>query len=133
MINILFIWLLILIATVFVAIESRAGELNKLDISYGKSMGTNRDFTYTERKKGDLNLHFNYSILNRIDLDTNILSKFTASQFRYIELAPQLNLKINGQFKLFINHRSGHALDTQYVTKYPNENSVGVNFTLYEK
>lgn len=110
-----------------------AGELSKLDMTYIKAVGTNRDFTYEEHKDGELNLRFDYKILNKISLDTNIKSIFTSSQFRYVELQPKLNLKVTDSVNLFLLHRSGHALDHKYIQKYPNENGVGITFTLYEK
>lgn len=111
-----------------------SAELKMLDIKYEEATGTNRSWEYQGKKKGELNLHMNYKLLSFIDLDTNLNSKIDERQFRYIELEPYLNLHASKDIIFFIHHRSGHCLDCTYnnISKYPNENGVGIKLILFQ-
>lgn len=114
---------------------SFGAELNTLDLRYEEAMGTNRSWEYNAKKKGEAAVHFNYQLLSRIDLDTNINSKIDEKQFRYVELEPRLNLHVTDSIILYGHHRSGHCLDCTYqnINKFPNENGVGVKLVLFQK
>ena len=111
-----------------------------LDLKYEEATGTNRSWEYQGKKKGELDMHFNYQFFtwngrNFVDLDTNVNSKIDEHQFRYIELEPFLNLHVTKDIILYGHHRSGHCLDCTYdnIVKYPNENGVGIKFILFQK
>lgn len=115
-------------------------ELKMLDLRYEEALGTNRSFEYESKKKGELDLHFNYQFStynsrNFLDLDVNVNSKIDEHQFRYVELEPFLNLYITKDVIFYGHHRSGHCLDCTYnnITKYPNENGVGIKLILFQK
>jgi hypothetical protein len=110
-----------------------------LDLKYEEAKGTNRSWEYKDKKKGELGLHFNYQLLSYegkslLDLDTSVNSKIEEHQFRYIELEPYLNLHVTDSIILYGHHRSGHCLDCVYgnISKYPNENGVGIKLILFQ-
>jgi hypothetical protein len=104
-----------------------------LDLKYEEALGTNRSWEYKDKKKGELNLHFNYRIFKALDLDTTVTSKIDEHQFRYVELEPYLNLHMTDSVILYLHHRSGHCLDCVYsnIEKYPNENGAGIKLILF--
>lgn len=114
---------------------TRSAELTMMDLKYEEATGTNRSWEYQNKKKGELNLHFNYQLIKYIDLDTNINSKIEEKQFRYVELEPYLNAHVSKEITLYYHHRSGHCLDCTYsnIAKYPNENGVGIKLILFQK
>ncbi|CAB4125434.1 hypothetical protein UFOVP53_137 [uncultured Caudovirales phage] len=109
-------------------------ELKMLDLRYEEATGTNRSFEYEGKKKGELGLHFNYQLISFIDLDTTVNSKIDEHQFRYVELNPYLNIHLNKDITLYAKHRSGHCLDCTYtnISKFPNENGVGIKLVLFQ-
>lgn len=120
---------------ILLASTSKAGELQELDLRYEDALGTNRSWEYKDKKVGELDMHFNYKFFSRLDLDTNVTSKIDDHQFRYVELQPYLNFHITKDLIIYAHHRSGHCLDCTYdnISKFPNENGVGVKWILFQK
>ena len=133
------VWIGIMIGCVIIILSKLlittafSSELKQLDLHYEEAKGTNRSFEYQGEKKGELGLHFNYAFFKSLDLDTNVNSKLTTSQFRYVELEPTLNLHLTDNLSVYARHRSGHCLDCVYsnIEKYPNENGIGVKLILF--
>lgn len=105
-------------------------ELSDLKLEAMSGLGTNRSpyLVENEERTGELNLQMTIK-KDFIYSTSKVYSTIGARQFAHVGLYSELGARYE-QYELFINHRSDHALDSNYGKKYPNINSIGIRIDL---
>ena len=105
--------------------------LSSLYIEAEKATGTNRTPLMPKEytKDGELNLVMETKVLALGYSIIRVDSMFADSQFATVALDIETGVRLDW-LEVYVDHRSQHALDTNYGFKYPNENSVGFRVRL---
>lgn len=106
-------------------------KLESLYIEAEKATGTNRTplVPKTYNKAGELNLVMETKVLSLGYSIIRIDGIYADSQFATVALDMETGIRLD-YIEVYTNHRSQHALDTNYGFKYPNENSIGFRVRL---
>lgn len=105
-------------------------QLKDLYIEGDRAVGTNRHVYLPkgETRRGSLNLGM--EIVNGPVYSKNIVSSmYTEKQFRHVSLYSEMGVRYK-QVEGYINHYSGHIMDTTTDYKYPNTNGIGIRFNI---
>jgi hypothetical protein len=96
-----------------------------------KARGTNRSYNIPDghTPSNYANLGLDLTFTKYVYNNSKIKSVVDQSQFRNVSLDTELGIKLYS-VDIYIRHFSGHALDSEYGKKFPQENSVGVRFNL---
>lgn len=96
-----------------------------------KERGTNRSYNLPEGHSPSdyANLGFDLTFTKYVYSNSRVKSIVDQSQFRNVSLDSELGVRYSG-VDLYIRHFSGHALDSTYDKRFPQENSIGIRFNI---
>ena len=104
-------------------------KVKNLYIEYQKGVGTNRMPLMPDnfKRKGALSLGLDTEY--KFVYSNTRVTGMHEQQFRSVGLRSEIGVHV-WKFDFFIDHESIHALDANYVGKYPNTNSIGFRLNL---
>ena len=109
--------------------QARADQFMTLDrfyLEYEKYLsGTSRNLAPGYETKQLPAIGFNFVFLKSAYLRNKISSEVDSSQFRYIALDSELGVRPTKFLEIYTQHYSGHALDSAYLGKFPQDNTIG--------
>lgn len=103
-------------------------KVTNLYLELNRTILSNRDYHLVniDSKRYELNLGLNTNIGTRFYWNNLITSKTDSSQFRFIGLDSEFGYRLLEDVKVYYRHFSGHALDSQYDERFPEDNSLGI-------
>lgn len=106
-------------------------KVQNLYLEAEKAYGTNRSYNLPEDRIPShyANLGFDLTFTKYVYSNSKIKSVVDQSQFRNVSLDSELGFKLLG-LDIYARHFSGHALDSNYGKKFPQENSIGIRLNL---
>ena len=108
-------------------------ELNDVYLEAEKTIGINRGYFIPQNSVPKY--HFNLGLdledgLGILYADNRISSVVDQSQFRYVALDSEVGINTTVGLQLYYRHYSGHMLDATSTDRFPQENTVGLRFSL---
>jgi len=106
-------------------------KLDELYIEAEKAVLSNRSYYLLpgEQKRHELSFGMRFNYNDKFYNKLKVRSITGTSQFRFIGLDNELGMNYK-VFQIYFRHFSGHALDTQYNRRFPEDNSIGVRIHL---
>lgn len=110
---------------------SKYVKVRSLFLEGEKHILSNRDYYIPkgETPVNGLNLGLDLDISKHFYYDTKVVSRTNGNQFRHIGLHIETGYSIYN-IDGYVRHFSGHTLDTQLPTRFPQYNVIGIRLNL---
>lgn len=117
------------------SVFSKDVKIKDLYIDAERAVFTNRPYEMPPgyKKKYGLGLGLDVDLYKYGYLNQRIQGMTGPRQFRHVSWEFETGVRLDKHVEFYFRHYSGHALDSQYESRFPESNSVGIRLYLITK